>query len=248
MASYPLRRISAHLYNKPSWLMAPDPSTLPIPVFDGTASLSVQRQSLVIVHATDLVPFHSLPSTDLCVFPPPPTYAEIMDMHDDLPLAEAMRRARAMDPTGYVAEAVHPEDRLPPSFDDICRMEPHLSWEEVMKRAGNIDQAALVRDMISQQGPDGLDTSFDRSRKTASLLGPQAVSHPPIASLPEPKTKSYSRLSMNTEEAATSLLILSSSKDKIRKELKAFSNFIAIWLHATITNRSRTQPSTDSAR
>ncbi len=248
MASYQLRRFPARLYNKPSWLMAPDPSMLPVPVFDGTASLSVQRQSLIIVHATEPVPSHSLPSTDSCVFPPPPTYAEIMDMHDDLPLAEAMRCARAMDPTGYVAEAIHPEDRLPPSFDDICRMEPHLSWEEVMKRAGNIDQAALVRDMISQQGPDGLEASFDRSRQTSSLLGPQAVSYPPTTGSSEPNTKSYRQSSMNTEEAATSLLILSSSKDKIRKELKAFSTYIALWLHATITNRSRIQPTTDSAR
>ncbi|PBK78849.1 hypothetical protein ARMSODRAFT_947833 [Armillaria solidipes] len=248
MASYPLRRIPAHLYNKPSWLMAPDPSMLPVPVFDGTATLSVQRQSFVIAHATVPVPSsHSLPSTDLSVFPPPPTYAEIMDMHDDLPLAEAMRRARAMDPIGYVAEAVHPEDRLPPSFDDICRMEPHLSWEEVMKRAGNIDQAALIRDTY-KQSPNGLEASFKRSNEVSSLLGPQTVSYSPTTSLPEPKTKSYSRSSMNTEEAARSLLILSSSKDKIRKELKAFSTFIAIWLHATITNRSRTQPTTDSVR
>ncbi|SJL12275.1 uncharacterized protein ARMOST_15698 [Armillaria ostoyae] len=247
MASYPLRRIPAHLYNKPSWLMAPDPSMLPVPVFDGTATLSVQRQSLVMVHATVPVPSsHSLPSTDSCIFPPPPTYAEIMDMHDDLPLAEVMRRARAMDPIGYVAEAVHPEDRLPPSFDDICRMEPHLSWEEVMKRAGNIDQAALIRDTY-KQGPDGLEASFKRSSEVSSLLGPQTVSYRPTTSLPEPKIKSYSRSSMNTEEAARSLLILSSSKDKIRKELKAFSTFIAIWLYATITNRSRTQPTTDSA-
>ncbi len=170
-----------------------------------------------------------------------------MDMHDDLPLAEAMRRARAMDPLGYVAEAVHPEDRLPPSFDDICRMEPHLSWEEVMKRAGNIDQAALIRDTY-KQGPDGLEASFKRSSDVSSLLEPQMVSHGPTVSLPESKNKSCSRSSMNIEEAARSLLILSSSKDKIRKELKAFATYIAIWLHATITNRSRTQLTTDSAR
>ncbi|KAK0196497.1 hypothetical protein F5146DRAFT_1011716 [Armillaria mellea] len=247
MASYPLRRIPAHRFNKPSWLMAPDPSMLPIPVFNGTASFSVQRQSLVVIHATLPVPSHSLPSTEPCVFPPPPTYAEVMDMDDDLPLAEAMRRARAIDPIGYVAEAVHPEDLLPPSFDDISRMEPHLPWEEVMKRAGNIDQAALIRDTISRQGPDGLVTSFEGPSDLSSLLGPQTVSHRLATGIPETITESYNQLSMNTEEAARSLLILSSSKDRIRKELITFSKFITIWLHATITNRSMTQPATESA-
>ncbi|KAK0196468.1 hypothetical protein F5146DRAFT_1011564 [Armillaria mellea] len=247
MASYPLRRIPAHRFNKPSWLMAPDPSMLPIPVFNGTASLSVQRQSLVVIHATLPVSPRSLPSIEPSVFPPPPTYAEVVDMNDDLPIIEAMRRARMIDPEGYVAEAVHPEDLLPPSFDDIARMEPHLPWEEVMKRAGNIDQAALIRDTISRQGPDGLEASFKQPSEASSLLGPQTVSHRLATGIPETITESYNQLSMNTEEAARSLLILSSSKDRIRKELITFSKFITIWLHATITNRS-TQPTTDTAR
>ncbi|KAK0196496.1 hypothetical protein F5146DRAFT_1129283 [Armillaria mellea] len=221
--------------------MAPDPSMLPVPVFDGTASLSVQRQSLVIVHATGIVPSHS---TEPCVFPPPPTYAEIMDMVDDLPIVGAMRRARAMDPIGYVAEAIHPEDFLPPSFDDIARMEPHLPWDEVMKRAGNIDQAALIRDTISRQGPDGLEASFERPSEVATL---QTISHQPTISIPESITKVYNQSSMNTENAVRSLLILSSSKDRMTKELKTLSVFITIWLHATITNGSRAQPTTDSA-
>ncbi|KAK0211699.1 hypothetical protein IW262DRAFT_1301628 [Armillaria fumosa] len=244
MASHPLRRIPVHRFNKPSWLMAPDASMLPVPVFNGTASLNIQRQSLVIVHATVPIPSCSLPPTGSCVFPPPPTYAESMAMDDDLSLAEAMRRACAIDPKGYFAEAVHPKDRLPPSFDDIARMEPHLPWEEVMKRAGNVDQAALIRNAISRQDSDRLEASFERLSEVSSPLGPQMVSHRPTTSLPEPKFDD-SHSSMKTEEAVRSLLILSSNKDKSRKELKAYSTFIAIWLHATITNGSWTQPTTD---
>ncbi|KAK0211299.1 hypothetical protein DFS33DRAFT_369688 [Desarmillaria ectypa] len=256
MASHhPQHRMSAHLYNKPSWLLAPDPSMLPAPVFDGAGRVTVRKQSLVI-HANVTIPvptpthilipsFHSLPSSDSCVFPPPPKYAEMIDMHDDLPLAEAMRRARAIDPIGYAAEVIQPEHRLPPSFDDICRMEPHLSWEEVMKRAGNIDQTALARDMISQQGPERSKVS-PPSSKVASLLDPQWT-HGPTANLPEPTNKSYTRSSTKAEEAATSLPFLSSNKDKNSKELQAFATFLAIWLHATITNESRTQPTIDSA-
>ncbi|KAK0211698.1 hypothetical protein IW262DRAFT_1467694 [Armillaria fumosa] len=229
MASYPLRRIPVHRFNKPSWLMAPDASALPVPVFNSTASLSVQKQSLVIVHATVPIAHCSLPSTNPCVFPPPPTYAESMAMDDDLPLAEAMRRARTIDPKGYVAEAIHPKDRLPPSFDDILRMEPDLPWEEVMKRAGNVDQVALIRDTISRQGSDG-ERSFERLSEVSSPPGPQMVSLRPTASLPEPRFDDSQ----------------SSIKDKNRKELKAFAIFIAIWLHSTITNGSGTQPTTES--
>ncbi|KAK0482658.1 hypothetical protein IW261DRAFT_1562353 [Armillaria novae-zelandiae] len=245
MPSYPLCR-TAHRFNKPSWLMAPDASTLPAPAFNGTASFNIQTKSLVIVHATIPIPSCPPPSTDSCVFPPPPTYAESMAMDDDLPLAEAMRRARAMDPEGYVAEAIHPKDRLPPSFDDIARMEPHLPWEEVMKRAGNIDQAALIRDTISRESPDGLEASFERPSEVSSLLGPRTASHRPTTSMPEPNFDD-SQSSMYTEEAMTSLSLLSSNQDKINKELKAFSKYITIWLHTTITKGSRTQPTTDSA-
>ncbi|KAK0463517.1 uncharacterized protein EV420DRAFT_1638452 [Desarmillaria tabescens] len=248
----------AHLYNKPSWLLAPDPSTLPIPAFNGAARVTVRRQERVVVHATVSVPAptptyilvsssHSSPFSNSCIFPPPPRYAEMMDMHGDLPLAEAMRRARAIDPIGYAAEVIHPEHRLPPSFDDIRRMEPHLSWVDAMKRADNIDQTAFARDPISQPRPEGLEALLRPSHEATSLIGARLAYGPTINS-PERTYMTYTGSLMKAEEALTSLLFLSSTKDKYSKELKAFATFIAIWLHATVTSEFRTQPNANSAR
>ncbi|KAG7448318.1 uncharacterized protein BT62DRAFT_930406 [Guyanagaster necrorhizus] len=229
----PLRRIPAPLYNKPSWLLAPDPSMLPVPTFNDVATVTVQRQSLITVPAPK-PSSRSLPSSDSVIFPPLPKYADVMRMENDLPVAEARRRARAIDPIGYAAEAPQGELPPPPSFDDIRRMQPDLPWEEVMKRAGNIDQAALARDMISQQGPERLEALL---RPLATFLSPQWMDSPTI-DLPE---SSFNQSSMNAEEAMTSSLFLSSTKDKNGGELKAFATFLAVWLHATVTNESRTE-------
>ncbi|KAG7448363.1 uncharacterized protein BT62DRAFT_767545 [Guyanagaster necrorhizus] len=180
-------------------------------------------------------------SSESITFPPPPKYADVMRM-DNASTSRQSEETCAHD-RPYATEVPQAKLRPQPSFDDIRCMQPDLPWEEVMKRAGNIDQSALARDMISQQGPERLEASHGPS---IGCLSPQSVVA--IVNLPESIHTSFNQSSMNAEEAMISSLLWSPTKDKNSEELKAFATLIAVWLHATITNESRTEVTTDSAR